>query len=71
MRGMGKTVNELHAPVAQPGQQIPPEDLAAHAAWVNGQKEVAVLMLLPRTNNIQPNLRLRQSIGQNLTDESI
>ncbi|GJT15582.1 hypothetical protein Tco_0874288 [Tanacetum coccineum] len=34
------------APVAQPGEQIPPEDLAAHAAWVKGQKEVAVLMLL-------------------------
>ncbi|GJR13738.1 hypothetical protein Tco_0796390 [Tanacetum coccineum] len=33
------------APVAPPGQQIPPEDLAAHAAWVKGQKEVVVLML--------------------------
>ncbi|GKC36645.1 hypothetical protein Tco_1049029, partial [Tanacetum coccineum] len=33
------------APVAQPGQQVPPEALAAHAAWVKGQKEVAVLML--------------------------
>ncbi|GJW38056.1 zinc finger, CCHC-type containing protein, partial [Tanacetum coccineum] len=29
----------------QPGQQVPPEALAAHAAWVKGQKEVAVLML--------------------------
>ncbi|GJR89114.1 ankyrin repeat-containing protein [Tanacetum coccineum] len=26
------------APVAQPGQQVPPEALAAHAAWVKGQK---------------------------------
>ncbi|GKD14753.1 hypothetical protein Tco_1199160 [Tanacetum coccineum] len=34
------------APVAQPGQQVPPEALAAYAAWVKGQKEVAVLMLL-------------------------
>ncbi|GJS75203.1 hypothetical protein Tco_0725084 [Tanacetum coccineum] len=32
------------APVAQPGQQIPPEDLAAHAAWVKGQKEVVELL---------------------------
>ncbi|GJW31305.1 retrotransposon protein, putative, ty1-copia subclass [Tanacetum coccineum] len=31
------------APVAPPGQQIPPEDLAAHAAWVKGQKEVVEL----------------------------
>ncbi|GJU76923.1 hypothetical protein Tco_1273993 [Tanacetum coccineum] len=31
------------APVAQPGQQVPPEALAAHAAWVKGQKEVAEL----------------------------
>nr|GEV40880.1 hypothetical protein [Tanacetum cinerariifolium] len=27
------------APVALPGQQVPPEALAAHAAWVKGQKE--------------------------------
>ncbi|GJY55064.1 retrotransposon protein, putative, ty1-copia subclass [Tanacetum coccineum] len=31
------------APVAQPGQQVPPTALAAHAAWVKGQKEVAEL----------------------------
>ncbi|GJX52225.1 hypothetical protein Tco_0280594 [Tanacetum coccineum] len=31
------------APVAQPGQQVPPEALAAHAAWVKWQKEVADL----------------------------
>nr|GFD36840.1 zinc finger, CCHC-type [Tanacetum cinerariifolium] len=34
------------APVAPPGQQVPPAALAAHVAWVKGQKEVAVLMLL-------------------------
>ncbi|GJY21128.1 retrotransposon protein, putative, ty1-copia subclass [Tanacetum coccineum] len=34
------------APVALPGHQVPPKALAAHAAWVKGQKEVAVLMLL-------------------------
>ncbi|GJV75156.1 zinc finger, CCHC-type containing protein [Tanacetum coccineum] len=44
------------APVAQPGQQIPPEDLAAHAAWVKGQKEVVVLMLLTMDLDIQRNL---------------
>ncbi|GJX70719.1 retrotransposon protein, putative, ty1-copia subclass [Tanacetum coccineum] len=31
------------APAAQPGHQIPPEDLATHAAWVKGQKEVVEL----------------------------
>nr|GEW78807.1 zinc finger, CCHC-type [Tanacetum cinerariifolium] len=31
------------APIAPPGQQVPPQDLAAHAAWVKGQKEVAEL----------------------------
>ncbi|GJW23318.1 zinc finger, CCHC-type containing protein [Tanacetum coccineum] len=44
------------APVAQPGQQVPPEALAAHAAWVKGQKEVAVLMLLTMDLDIQRNL---------------
>ncbi|GJR97904.1 retrotransposon protein, putative, ty1-copia subclass [Tanacetum coccineum] len=33
------------APVAQPGEQIPPQDLAAHAAWVKGQREVALLFI--------------------------
>ncbi|GKE52191.1 hypothetical protein Tco_1487347, partial [Tanacetum coccineum] len=31
---------------AQPGQQVAPEALAAHAAWVKGSKEIAGLMLL-------------------------
>ncbi|GJR34289.1 retrotransposon protein, putative, ty1-copia subclass [Tanacetum coccineum] len=44
------------APVAQPGQQVPPEALAAHAAWVKGQKEVVVLMLLTMDLDIQRNL---------------
>ncbi|GKG37949.1 hypothetical protein Tco_0457172, partial [Tanacetum coccineum] len=43
------------APVAQPGEQIPLEDLAAHAAWVKGQKEVVVLMLLTMDLDIQRN----------------
>ncbi|GJT30937.1 hypothetical protein Tco_0911212 [Tanacetum coccineum] len=34
------------APVAPPGQQVPPVADAAHAAWLKGKKEVAMLMLL-------------------------
>ncbi|GKF29811.1 hypothetical protein Tco_0096153, partial [Tanacetum coccineum] len=34
----------LAAPVALPGQQVPPEALVAYTAWVKGQKEVVVLM---------------------------
>nr|GFD55163.1 zinc finger, CCHC-type [Tanacetum cinerariifolium] len=41
------------APIASPGQQVPPADLAAHAAWVKGQKEVAVLVLLTMDLEIQ------------------
>ncbi|GJW08837.1 hypothetical protein Tco_1571260 [Tanacetum coccineum] len=44
------------APVALPGHQVPPEALAAHAAWVKGQKEVAMLMLLTMDLEIQRNL---------------
>nr|GEV50512.1 zinc finger, CCHC-type [Tanacetum cinerariifolium] len=44
------------APVVLPGQQVPPEALAAHAAWVKGQKEVDVLMLLTMDLEIQRNL---------------
>nr|GFB49529.1 hypothetical protein [Tanacetum cinerariifolium] len=34
------------APIAPAGQQVAPEILAAHAAWVNGSKEIAGLMLI-------------------------
>nr|GFA10170.1 retrotransposon protein, putative, Ty1-copia subclass [Tanacetum cinerariifolium] len=44
------------APVAPPGQQVPPAALAAHAVWVKGQKEVVVLMLLTIDLEIQRNL---------------
>nr|GEV86744.1 zinc finger, CCHC-type [Tanacetum cinerariifolium] len=44
------------APVAPPGQQVPPHALAAHATWVKGQKEVPVLMLLTMDIEIQRNL---------------
>ncbi|GJV72492.1 Myc-type, basic helix-loop-helix domain-containing protein [Tanacetum coccineum] len=44
---------ELPIPVAHvpavAGQQVPPETLAAHAAWVKGQKEIDVLMLIQNT----------------------
>ncbi|GKC85612.1 hypothetical protein Tco_1141329 [Tanacetum coccineum] len=60
MRHASRYSTQLHpipvAPVAPPGQQIPHEDLAAHAAWVKGQKEVAVLMLLSMDLDIQRNL---------------
>ncbi|GKA52394.1 zinc finger, CCHC-type containing protein [Tanacetum coccineum] len=44
------------APVAPLGQQVPPASIAAHAAWVKGQKEVDVLMLLTIDLDIQRNL---------------
>ncbi|GKE05732.1 hypothetical protein Tco_1397750, partial [Tanacetum coccineum] len=46
----------LTAPVAQPGQQVPPKALTAHAVLVKGQKEVTVLMLLTMDLDIQRNL---------------
>ncbi|GKB77933.1 hypothetical protein Tco_0944828, partial [Tanacetum coccineum] len=42
--------------VAPPGQQVPPAAATAHAAWVKGQKEVVVLMLLIMDLDIQRNL---------------
>ncbi|GJW02160.1 zinc finger, CCHC-type containing protein, partial [Tanacetum coccineum] len=41
---------------AHAGQQVPPEALAAHAAWVKGQKEIAGLMLVTMEPDIQQNL---------------
>ncbi|GJY21911.1 zinc finger, CCHC-type containing protein [Tanacetum coccineum] len=46
----------LVAPVpAVSRQQVPPETLAAHAAWVNGQKEIVVLMLMTMELDLQQN----------------
>ncbi|GJR04277.1 hypothetical protein Tco_0527261 [Tanacetum coccineum] len=43
------------APVpAQAGQQVAPEALAAHAAWVKGSKEIAGIMLMA----IEPEIQL-------------
>ncbi|GKA96740.1 retrotransposon protein, putative, ty1-copia subclass, partial [Tanacetum coccineum] len=44
------------APVAAPGHQVPPEALAAHAAWVKGSKEIVVPMLMTMDLDIQRNL---------------
>nr|GFC43632.1 zinc finger, CCHC-type [Tanacetum cinerariifolium] len=44
------------APVAPPGQQVPPRAAAAHTTWVKGQKEFVVLMLLTMDLDIQRNL---------------
>ncbi|GJZ31591.1 retrotransposon protein, putative, ty1-copia subclass [Tanacetum coccineum] len=38
------------------GHQVPPETLAAHTAWVKGQKEIAVLMLMTMEPDLQENL---------------
>ncbi|GJT67916.1 hypothetical protein Tco_1019396 [Tanacetum coccineum] len=45
------------APVpAQAGQQVAPEALAAHAAWVKGSKEIAGIMLMTMEPEIQLDL---------------
>ncbi|GJR32571.1 hypothetical protein Tco_1108803 [Tanacetum coccineum] len=45
------------APVpTQPGQQVAPKALAAHAAWVKDSKEIAGLMLMTMKLEIQRNL---------------
>nr|GEZ05713.1 zinc finger, CCHC-type [Tanacetum cinerariifolium] len=44
------------APVAHAGQQVAPEILAAHSAWVKGSKEIAGLMLMTMEPKIQRNL---------------
>nr|GEU58686.1 hypothetical protein [Tanacetum cinerariifolium] len=47
----------LAAPVpAVAWHQVPPETLAAHAAWVKGQKEIDVLMLMTMEPDLQWNL---------------
>nr|GFA73690.1 zinc finger, CCHC-type [Tanacetum cinerariifolium] len=43
-------------PVAHAGQQVAPEILAAHSAWVKGSKEIAGLMLMTIEPEIQRNL---------------
>nr|GFB19333.1 zinc finger, CCHC-type [Tanacetum cinerariifolium] len=44
------------APVAPAGQQVAPEILAAHSAWIKGSKEIVRLMLMTMEPEIQQNL---------------
>ncbi|GKE01734.1 hypothetical protein Tco_1389717 [Tanacetum coccineum] len=45
------------APVAPEGQQVAPEIIAAHNAWIKGSKEIAGLMLMTMELEIQRNLK--------------
>nr|GEW44809.1 zinc finger, CCHC-type [Tanacetum cinerariifolium] len=45
------------APVPANEQQVPPEALAAHTAWVKGSKEIVGLMLMTMKPDIQRNLK--------------
>nr|GEW84803.1 zinc finger, CCHC-type [Tanacetum cinerariifolium] len=54
----------LAAHVAAPGQQVPPQALVTHAAWVNGSKEIVALMLITMDLDIQQILtHLGQSVS--------
>nr|GEY76992.1 hypothetical protein [Tanacetum cinerariifolium] len=44
------------APVASAGQQVAPEILAAHNAWIKGSKKIAGIMLMTMKPEIQRNL---------------
>ncbi|GJS58171.1 zinc finger, CCHC-type containing protein [Tanacetum coccineum] len=44
------------APVAPAGQQVAPEILETHTAWVKGSKEIAGLLLMTMDSKIQRNL---------------
>nr|GEX37948.1 metallopeptidase, catalytic domain-containing protein [Tanacetum cinerariifolium] len=44
------------APVEPAGQQVAPEILGAHTAWIKGSKEIAGLMLITMDPEIQRNL---------------
>ncbi|GJT34898.1 zinc finger, CCHC-type containing protein [Tanacetum coccineum] len=44
------------APVAPEGQQVAPEIIAAHNAWIKGSKEIVGLMLMTMEPEIQRNL---------------
>nr|GEX35895.1 zinc finger, CCHC-type [Tanacetum cinerariifolium] len=51
---------EQHIPpdsVAPDGQQVAPEILAAHNAWIKGSKEIAGLMIMTIEPKIQQNLK--------------
>nr|GFA17554.1 zinc finger, CCHC-type [Tanacetum cinerariifolium] len=51
------------APVALAGQQVAPEILAAHTAWIKGSKEIAGLMLMDlgkKINELHAMLKLHE-----------
>nr|GEV19000.1 zinc finger, CCHC-type [Tanacetum cinerariifolium] len=52
-----------HVPVAPAGQQVAPEILAAHSAWVKGSKEIAGLMLMTMKPEIQRNMEPLHVVG--------
>ncbi|GKB66014.1 hypothetical protein Tco_0927426 [Tanacetum coccineum] len=61
METMTDKLNYLEQPlppatVAPAGQQVTPEILAAHTAWVKGSKKIAELMLMTMELEIQQNL---------------
>ncbi|GKE80177.1 hypothetical protein Tco_1550177, partial [Tanacetum coccineum] len=45
-----------HVPVALEGQQVAPEIIVAHTAWIKGLKEIVRLMLMTMEPEIQRNL---------------
>ncbi|GJT40631.1 hypothetical protein Tco_0940496 [Tanacetum coccineum] len=45
-----------YSPVAPEGQQVAPEIIAAHTAWIKGSKEIVGLMLMTMEPEIQLNL---------------
>nr|GFA64625.1 hypothetical protein [Tanacetum cinerariifolium] len=46
-------LNYLEQPIPPAGQQVAPEILAAHNAWIKGSKEIAGLMLMIMEPEIQ------------------
>ncbi|GJY62072.1 zinc finger, CCHC-type containing protein [Tanacetum coccineum] len=50
------TCGSDHPVICGRSEQFPPKTLAAHAAWVKGQKEIDVLMLMTIEPDLQRNL---------------
>ncbi|GKA91093.1 hypothetical protein Tco_0812963 [Tanacetum coccineum] len=47
---------ELESELTPKGQQVAPEIIAAHNAWIKGSKEIVGLMLMTMEPEIQRNL---------------
>nr|GFD04630.1 hypothetical protein [Tanacetum cinerariifolium] len=52
---------------APEGQQVAPEVLEAHYAWIKGSKEIAGLMLMSMDSEIQRNLEPLREEGQSIS----